>query len=99
MSIQKNKELINRYNTEVIEDGNMETFKAISSTEFINHSAVEGMDPGQQGMIYFFSQLLHPAFPDLKVEILDMIAEENKVTTRKRITATHQGNLMGIEAT
>lgn len=99
MNIQQNKELILRYNKEVIEGGNMETFKAISHPNFVNHSTIEGMDPGYQGMIYFFSQLLHPAFPDLKVEILDMIAEGNKVTTRKKIRATHLGNLMGIEAT
>jgi steroid delta-isomerase-like uncharacterized protein len=99
MNTQENKALIARYNAEVIEGGNMETFQAIASPNFINHSAGEGMPAGQDGMIYFFSQLLHPAFPDLKVEVLDMIAEGNKVATRKKITASHQGELMGIPPT
>lgn len=99
MNSDQNKALITRYNTEVIEGGNMETFKALASPAFMNHSASEGMPSGPEGMIYFFTQILRPAFPDLTVQILDMIAEGNKVATRKTITGSHQGELMGIAPT
>ena len=40
----------------------------------------------RDGVIYFFNHLLKPAFPDLTVEIHDMVAEGDKVTT---VSYTH----------
>lgn len=99
MSIEQNKLLVSRYNSEVIEGGNMDVLKELAVPNFINHSAMPGMDPGINGMIYFFSSLLHPAFSNLKVTVLDMVADENKVATRKIINGTHTGSLMGIAPT
>ncbi len=38
-------------------------------------------------------------FPDEKEEILDMVAEGDKVVTRYRSTATYQGKYKDIDAT
>jgi predicted ester cyclase len=46
-----------------------------------------------------FANILRPAFPDLTIEIHDQVAEGDKVTTRKSITATHLGSLMDIAPT
>src|SRR5690242_14389101 len=37
---------------------------------------------------------LHTAFPDLRVEICDMIAEDDKVVSRNLVTGTHEGEFM-----
>jgi predicted ester cyclase len=50
-------------------------------------------------MLHTFNRVLRPAFPDLRVEIHDQIAEGDKVTTRKTVHGTHQGELMGIAPT
>ena len=50
-------------------------------------------------MAIFFSQALKPAFPDLKVEIQDMLADDDKVVTRKLLKGTHTGPLMGLPPT
>ncbi|MBS1882394.1 MAG: ester cyclase [Actinobacteria bacterium] len=42
---------------------------------------------------------LHQAFPDLRVEILDLIAEGEKVVSRNRVTGTHRGDYMGLSGT
>ncbi|MCO5185974.1 MAG: ester cyclase [Anaerolineae bacterium] len=39
------------------------------------------------------------AFPDLRFEVEDMIAEGDKVVTRYALIATHRGEFMGIPAT
>ncbi|MCO5191495.1 MAG: ester cyclase, partial [Anaerolineae bacterium] len=39
------------------------------------------------------------AFPDLRFEVEDMIAEGDKVVTRYTLIATHRGEFMGIPAT
>ncbi|MEO3806866.1 ester cyclase [Nonomuraea sp. B1E8] len=42
---------------------------------------------------------LHRAFPDLHVEIEDMIAEGDRVVTRNTVTGTHRGEYMGVPPT
>jgi predicted SnoaL-like aldol condensation-catalyzing enzyme len=94
-----NKTVVLRFNKEVIEEGNLESFKELMDDNFINHSAPPGMDNGPQGMINTFNNVLRVAFPDIKVIIYDQIAEGDKITTRKAITGTHTGPLLGIPPT
>lgn len=98
-TITDNKSIITCFNHEVIQNGNAEIFKKIMDKDFINHSAPEGNPNNADGMWYFFDQILRPAFPDLKVTIHELVADDETVTTRKSIQATHTGNLMGIDPT
>lgn len=99
MSTEKNKILVSRVNKEFIEGGNLDTFNEIFAEDFVNHTAPPGAPKNRDGVIYFFNHLLKPAFPDLKVEIHDMVAEGEKVTTRKSFHATHSGEFFGIKPT
>jgi len=94
-----NKTVVLRFNKEVIEQGNQESFKELMDDNFINHTAPKGMNNGPAGMWYTFEEILRPAFSNIKVIIYDQIAEGDKVTTRKAITGTHTGPLMGIPPT
>jgi predicted ester cyclase len=96
MNTEANKSIVTRYNREVIQGCNMELLKEMVSSDFKNHSALPGMPEGVEGLIYFFTGILHGAFTNIKVEVKDMLAEGEKVTTRKEITGTHTGELMGI---
>jgi predicted ester cyclase len=60
---------------------------------------VPGVDPGIEGIRFFIKEFMHKAFPDLKVEILQMIAEGDLVNTYKVFHATHLGDFMGIAPT
>jgi steroid delta-isomerase-like uncharacterized protein len=42
---------------------------------------------------------LHRVFPDLQVEIEDLIEERDKVVSRNSVTGTHQGEYMGLPPT
>ncbi len=99
MTTEQNKAIVRRVNKEFIEGGNVNTVYEIFSADFINHSAPPGSPQGPEAIIYFFNQLLKPAFPDLKVEIQDMVAEGDKVTTRKSFHATHKGEFFGVQPT
>ncbi len=96
MSTEQNKTIVRRFNKEFIEGGNMDSFNEIFADDFINHTAPSGSPKNRDGVIYFFNHLLKPAFPDLKVQIHDMLAEGDKVTTRKSFHATHRGEFFGI---
>ena len=97
-NLEANKEIVRRFNKEVIEQGNFDSFQQLMDNEFINRT-VPANSNGSDGMWNTFSKILKPAFPDLRVEIYDQVAEGDKVTTRKAIVGTHQGELMGIPPT
>ncbi|ADW69937.1 ester cyclase [Granulicella tundricola] len=56
-----------------------------------------GQEPGPDGlkklMPYFFA-----AFPDLRIEIDEIIGESGKAGVRARIVGTHQGEFFGVAA-
>lgn len=95
----ENKEVVRRFNIEVIQNGNEQEFHALMASDFINHAAPSGTPNGPESMWNTFQNILRPALSDLKVTIHDQIAEGNKVTTRKSITGIHSGTLMGVPPT
>ena len=92
------KEIVKRFNEEVIAQGRKDVFDELMDPEFINHSAPTA-NKGPDSMWNTFHNILRPAFPDLKVIIHDQVAEGKMVTTRKSIVGTHLGPLMGIAPT
>ncbi|CAO3408570.1 ester cyclase [Azospirillum largimobile] len=94
-----NKELVRRFNIEVIQNGNEAAFNAMMAPDFINHVAPQGMPNGPESMWNTFQNILRPALSGLRVIIYDQIAEGDKVTTRKTISGVHTGTLAGIPAT
>lgn len=96
---EDNKAVVRRFNKEVIEQGNVDSFNALMDNTFVNRSAPAGMDNGPQGMIWFFNEILRPAMPDIKVIIHDQVAEGDMITTRKTISGTQTGPLLGVLAT
>jgi predicted ester cyclase len=97
--IENNKAVVRRFNQEVIEQGNVDSFNALMDVNFVNRSAPAGMDNGPQGMLWFLNQILRPAIPDLKVVIHQQVAEGDMVTTRKTISGKQTGQLLGAPAT
>jgi steroid delta-isomerase-like uncharacterized protein len=93
---EQNKRTVIRFNKEFIEQGRMEAFNELVAKNVINHSAPPGSSTGPDGMRHFLNDILRAGFPDLRVDILDQVAEGDLVTTRKAIQATHTGNVMGI---
>lgn len=94
-----NKQIVARFNREVIEQGNMQAFLELVASDFVNHTAPSGASQGPEGFAAFFTDTLRPALPDLSVELHDQIAEGDKVVTRKTISGTHQGVFLGVPPT
>jgi len=94
----QNKAIVIRFNKEFIEGGDQRVFNEIIAADVINRTAPEGSPNGKDGMFYFLEHVLRKGFPDLTVEILDQVAEGDKVTTRKAIRGTHLGEFLGVPA-
>jgi predicted ester cyclase len=97
--LRANKDVVLRFNREVIEQGSAAALEAIVAPDFVNRTAPPGLSAGRDGMWHMVDRVLRPAFPDLRVEIHDQIAEGDKVTTRKTIRGTHRGELLGVPPT
>ena len=96
---EQNKAIVKRFNKEVIEDGNMASFKELVADNVINHAAPAGMPNGPESMSHFLFGILRKGFADIKVDIQDQIAEWDRVTTRKVIHGKQTGEFMGLQAT
>jgi predicted ester cyclase len=92
-----NKTIVTRFNHEFLEQGSFSAYQEIVNPGFINHTAPAGTDNGFQATFDFVEQVVKKAFPDLKVEIIDMVAETNKIFTHKLFHGTHTGDFMGIK--
>jgi predicted ester cyclase len=98
-TLQENKDIVRRFNKEFIQDGNMDTFKELIAPGFIYQTAPPEVPKGPEGIIYYYNIMLKPAFHNLTVEIHDMVAEGDKVTTRKTFHATHDAEFLEVPAT
>lgn len=93
------KTVVRRFNEQVIMGGDRQVFEALIAPAFINRSAPPGSPNGPESMWNTFQNILRPALAGLSVTIHDQVAEGDKVTTRKTISGTHVGPLLGVLAT
>ena len=65
---------------------------------YIGESEMGGSVHGREGVRQNLETILR-AFPDLKLEIEEIVASGNMVVTRFQMTATHRGGYAGVAAT
>jgi steroid delta-isomerase-like uncharacterized protein len=56
-----------------------------------------GLGQGRDAFVAYYKMIL-AGLPDLRFELLDVVAEGDRVAARARMLATHEGELMGIPA-
>ena len=83
---------------ERISAGDLAGFAALVAEDFVEHDEIPGLPPTKDGMLDYFRDLLQ-AFPDLRMEVEDLIAEGDKTVARVSATATHRGEFMGVPPT
>jgi steroid delta-isomerase-like uncharacterized protein len=94
---ERNKAVVRRFIDEVQNKKNMDVFDELNADDFVNLSAPPGMPADKAGGKMYLGGFLS-AFPDSQVTVDDMIAEGDRVATKKTFTGTHTGEFMGIPA-
>ena len=92
------KALNRRFNKEVIEQGNVDLIDDLVAEDFIEHLPLPGQAQGPEGLRDLIV-MFRSAFPDIRIEWLVEAAEGDVVAGVSRVTATHQGEFMGIPPT
>jgi steroid delta-isomerase-like uncharacterized protein len=78
--------------------GDVGAFGDLVAEDFVEHEGMPDIPPTKEGTLAFF-QLLLAAFPDLRMDVEDLITSEDKAVARVKFTATHQGEFMGVPPT
>jgi predicted ester cyclase len=98
MTTEANKKVVLRFNRDFLERGDSSVLKDLIADNFHNHTAPMNAAADVEGLKQYIG-VLRKAFPDMKVEIHQQVAENDMVCTMKTIHATHLGEIMGRPAT
>jgi len=97
VDLEANRQVVREYH-EVWSDGQISLIDTIISPDFVCHF-IGGLEwKGIEGAKNSISNH-KKSFPDWTEEIVDIIAEGDKVVTRYKSTGTHQGMFNGLDST
>jgi steroid delta-isomerase-like uncharacterized protein len=83
---------------DLINAGDVDAFGEHLADDFIEHEVLPGLSPTKDGVQTFFRMQL-AAFPDLRMDVEDVVSDGDKVVARVRLTGTQHGDFAGIPAT
>ena len=83
---------------EAVNSDHLEELHQILAAGVKDHDPAPDQGPGPEGFVKFFTQFRH-AFPDLKIAVEHLTADDDSVAIAYTITGTHNGPFQGIPAT
>ncbi len=89
-ALQRMADMVNR--------GNLDTLDEVVDQDAVDHDPAPGQQPGPEGFKSFFTAL-RTAFPDLALEPVTVVADDEHVAMAYTINGTHQGEFQGLAAT
>lgn len=96
---QENEAVVRRLVDEVWNGGRVEAIEELVSPEYVLHDpALPQVAHGPSGLADNVRLYRH-AFPDINLEIEELVSTDDTVTMRWRATGTHRGELMGVQPT
>ena len=95
---EENKRLVRHYIREIVNTGDVKRIECFIATDYIEvyHNSEHnlGIDGAKQHIL-----VVRETYPDLKVRVVQQIAEGEWVASRITATGTHLGEWLGIEPT
>ena len=96
---ETNKTIVKRFIHEYQTGDDQQVLHEIISPKMINRTPMFPNAPGGPAEVKTIFDMFHAAFDGFSVEILDQLAEGDKVMTYKVFLGTHTGDFMGIGPT
>ena len=97
MSSERNFAAMERFG-EIVNSGNFRALDEVIAPGAIDHDPAPGQGPGPEGFRHFFTEL-RTAFPDLKISVEQLVADEDHVSIAYTMEGTHRGKLFGFDPT
>jgi len=102
VSTDENKAVVQRWFSDVVSRGDMQSLDEICAVCHPQFEMVRGVvEPAPQGIngLKGLIASLRTAFPDLSATVDEQVAEGDKVVSRVTMSGTHEGEFMGVPAT
>ena len=103
LNAESNKNLVRRFIQKTFNEGELSLLSDFMSPDVVNHELADSFgdsEPAHHDIKWMadFVYLYRYAFPDLRLDIQDQIAEGDRVVTSLRMRGTHENALMAIAA-
>lgn len=83
---------------ELINAGDIDGFGDRLADDFVEHESVPGMEPNKEGVTQLF-RMYRASFPDLRMDLEEVLPSGDKVVGLIRATGTHTGEaFLGLPA-
>ena len=83
---------------ERISEGDIPGFGDLVAEDFVEHEEIPGLPATKAGMLEYFGLLL-TSFPDMQMEVQDLLVDGDKTVARVSVSATHDAEFLGVPAT
>ena len=97
MSKEVNAAALGKF-AEAVNTGNYALFSDVVAANCVDHDPAPGQAPGPEGYRALFTEM-RQAFPDLKVQVAEVLADEERIAIAYTLTGTQKGRLMGFAPT
>jgi steroid delta-isomerase-like uncharacterized protein len=98
MGAEENKQLVRRFFADAFSKANMDLVETMVAPDMVNNTAPPQLRLGLDGF-KTITRMVSAAAPDQEFEILDLIAEGDKVAARVTWRGTFEGRFIGIQGT
>jgi predicted ester cyclase len=96
--IENNKSVVSRYVNEFKNEQKFTVFPKLFSSKFLHHFNFPNRTNKMDSFVSV-GQTFLSAFPDVKVDLQQILAEGDLVVEQNKVSATHKGAFNGIKAT
>ncbi len=90
-TLETNKNLVRRLYEEGFNEGDLAVVDELIAPDAVTHDPIILDAPTGPGAIRGGIQMIRQAFPDFRVEVVDLIAEDDRVAASLRMSGTNTG--------
>lgn len=94
-----NKAVVRRLFAEVFNGGDLDAITTLVAPDVLGHDATGSAPKRGLASVRQVAVLFRTAFPDLRLDLEDLISDGETVTARWSLRGTHRGEFMGVAAT
>lgn len=94
MSVEQNIDLVRTFIQKFWNEGNLNCTEQYLTEDYVDHAYV----PNNVDGLVNTASILHTAFPDQVSTVESIVAQDDRVVVRLRMTGTHEGVFRGTEA-
>jgi len=95
---EQNKQLVAEHYRSTVTEVDFANIREQLAPEFVDHESPTGTPPGAEWVVQHVASF-HAAFPDIRVDVHELIAERDLVCVRATWSGTHEGDYAGFPAT